>query len=84
MFNINECYKNAGSACTTYKLEMEYSVLNYLSMFNLSIIIYVILLFSIYLYVRLFRSHDYTGNSGSTSFYSICKLMYMYLSVLFF
>ena len=35
MFNINECYKKAGSACTTYKLKIEYSVLNYLSMFLL-------------------------------------------------
>ena len=35
MFNINECYKKAGSACTTYKLKMADSVLNYLSMFFL-------------------------------------------------
>ena len=35
MFNINECYKKAGSACTTYKLKMADSVLNYLSMFLL-------------------------------------------------
>ena len=76
MFNKNECYKKEGSACTTYKLKMEYYVLNYLAMFFLLFI--VILLFSIYVYIHLFKS--YTGNSGSTSFYSIDMLMYMYVS----
>ena len=79
MFNKNECYKKTGSACTTYKLKMEYSVLNYLSMFFLLFMSYYCSQ-SIYIftYLSLMVIQSIVDLLASTVFANLCTCTYLF------